>query len=271
MAIKWIQGLTFWGPFGFVLHFNPGAMLGAFADLPPVLRVVSLSTGGAFLFFIYLAIQYLLDTKANSLRYGMSVLLGGILGNVTDRIQRGAATDFLLIGSAEHHSPAFNFADAIQWVGYLMIVYSLVKYGPLLWPERNFRRSLWVNPSFQIRYVTLLSVMGLGFVVISGVFFYTYLKITIDALVVGSPTEVERRFLVPFLITYLVIAVGFLMILFVIGRILSHRTAGPLYAFERFLEDLLDGKDRELRLRAGDDFQHLEELSLRLRKGWKNK
>ena len=33
----------------FALHHNHGAMLGLFAELPPVLRIVSLSTGGAFL------------------------------------------------------------------------------------------------------------------------------------------------------------------------------------------------------------------------------
>jgi signal peptidase II len=260
-----IRGLQFYGPVGLVLHFNPGAMLGAFSGLPPVLRVVSLSTGGAFLFFIYLAIQHLIAMPAKHLRFGMSILLGGILGNVTDRIVRGSVTDFLLIGSIQRSTPAFNVADAVQWVGYFLIVYSLVKDGNVFWPENNYRKKLWVNPSFQLKYILILLSMGVGFVAISGVFFYTYLKVTIDALVIGSPIEVENRFLIPFYITFVVIAFGFLLMLFIIGRILSHRTAGPLYAFEKFLEDLLSGKDRDLKLRAGDEFQHLEELSQKLR------
>lgn len=264
-AMEFIRGLHFWGPFGIVLHFNPGAMLGAFSDLPPVLRIVSLSTGGAFIFFIYIAVQHLIPVRAPVLRCGMSILIAGILGNVTDRILRGTVTDFLLIGSISQTSPAFNVADAVQWVGYFMIVYSLIKDGNVFWPEKNFRRSLWVNPSFQLRYVGILFVIGLSFVLISGVFFYTYLKITIDAIVIGSAPLIERKFLIPFFITYTIIALGFLIILFVIGRILSHRTAGPLYAFEKFLEDLLSGKDRQLKLRAGDDFLHLEELAQSLR------
>jgi len=265
LAIEHIRGLQFYGPIGLVLHFNPGAMLGAFSGLPPVLRVVSLSTGGAFLFFIYLAIQHLIAMPAKHLRYGMSILLGGILGNVTDRIVQGSVTDFLLIGSIQRSTPAFNVADAVQWVGYFLIVYSLVKDGNVFWPENNYRKKLWVNPIFQLKYILILLSMGVGFVAISGVFFYTYLKVTIDALVIGSPTEVENRFLIPFFITFVVIALGFLLMLFIIGRILSHRMAGPLYAFEKFLEDLLSGKDRELKLRAGDEFQHLEELSHKLR------
>ena len=45
---------------------------------------------------------------------------------------------------------------------------------------------------------------------------------------------------------------------------LSHRAAGPLYAFEKFLEDLSMGKVRPLKLRSGDEFQHLEELAEKL-------
>ena len=44
--------MKFYGPLGFVLHHNRGAIWGTFSDLPPLLRVVSLSTGGAFLIFI---------------------------------------------------------------------------------------------------------------------------------------------------------------------------------------------------------------------------
>ncbi len=272
LAAEYIRGISFFGPFGVVLHFNPGAMLGAFSTLPPILRVVSLSTGGAFLVFIYLAIQYLIPSNVNVLRFGMSILLGGILGNVTDRILRGSVTDFLLIGSPSHWTtPAFNVADMVQWVGYGMIVYSLIRDGNLFWPEYNIRRRLWVNPSFQVKYIGMLMAMGFGFVIISGTFFYTYLKVTIDALVVGSAPEVEHRFLSPFFITFSIIASGFVMILVIVGRILSHRMAGPLYAFEKFLEDLLNGKTRELKLRAGDDFQHLEELSIRLRKQFESK
>lgn len=246
-------------------------MLGTFSNLPKVLRIVCLSTGGAFLLFIYLAIQYLIPVQAKMLRVGMSILLGGILGNVTDRINQGAVTDFLLIGSLERSTPAFNFADSIQWVGYILIVISLIRDGSLFWPEKNFRRSLWVNPGFQIKYISTLLGMGMGFCVISGVFFYTYLKITIDELVLGSPTVVEQRFLIPFFITFAVIALAFSLTLLILGRIVSHRTAGPLYAFEKFLEDLLSGKDRELKLRAGDEFQHLEELSQKLRQNFKLK
>lgn len=265
IALNNIEELFQLGPIGFVLHFNPGAMLGAFSDLPPVLRIVSLSTAGAFLVFIYMAIQYLIPIPARTLRIGMSILLGGILGNVTDRILNGAVTDFIFIAFMGKNTPAFNFADMIQWVGYVMIVYYLLRYGGQFWPEQNTRKKVWVNPNFQVKYVGTMVAMAGGYCLITGVFFYTYLKVTIEALIIGSSPAIERKFLIPFFITFFVIALGFMLMVFILSRILSHRVAGPLFAFELFLKDLLKGKNRKLRLRAGDEFQHLEKLSDELR------
>lgn len=264
-AVASLAELKFYGFFGLVLHKNPGAILGTFSDLPPVLRVVSLSTGGAFLITIYAAIQYLLPSRSLPLRAGMSLLLGGILGNVTDRIVYGAVTDFLVFGSHRLSTPAFNVADAIQWIGYLLVVYGLIRDGSLFWPDANARKTIWVNPRFQLRFCFTMVAIGACFSIVSGVFAYTFLKITIDDLVVGPARMMEKRFLVPFLQTYIVIASGFMVTLFALGRILSHRMAGPIYGFENYLKDLMRGKDRKFRVRQGDEFKHLEDLADQMR------
>ena len=120
-----LVGYHDYGFVGFTLHHNHGAMLGLFSDLPPVLRIVSLSTGGAFLTFTYFIIQYLLPIRSIPLRAGMSMLLGGILGNVSDRIVWGYVVDFLVFRYDRFTSPAMNLADVLQWVGYFLIVYAL--------------------------------------------------------------------------------------------------------------------------------------------------
>ena len=262
-AEREVHGISFHGGFGTVLHHNHGAMLGLFSDLPPVLRIVTLSTGGAFLLFSFAIIQYLLPIKSMLLRSGMSVLIGGILGNVTDRIVNGYVTDFLLIGGMDNSTPAFNMADALQWVGYGMIAWALVRESDLLWPAENTRKALWVNIRFQLRYCFVLIGVGLGFATISGVFSYTFLRVTIIDLI-GNNQRLLDHYLLPFTLTYMIVSFGFTVILFLVGRVLSSRIAGPLYAFEKFLEDLLGGRPRVLRLRAGDEFRHLEQLAVRM-------
>lgn len=263
MWAQTLMGAKFFGPVGFVLHLNSGAMLGLFSSTPPVIRIVSLATGGAFLLFAFVIIQYLLPIKSLMLRAGMSILLGGILGNVTDRIMYGHVVDFILLGTPEKFSPAFNVADALQWVGYAMIAVALVREGELLWPAENSRKRQWINPRFQLRYCFILLTIGLSFAAIAGVYSYTFLRVTIIDFG-GSHPQVLANYLTPFIVSFLAVTLAFAAMLFLLGRVLSARIAGPLYAFELFLNDLVAGKPRALRLRAGDEFKHLEDLAARI-------
>ena len=259
-----LTGVVSNGPFSFVLHHNHGAMLGLFTDLPNILRIVTLSTGGAFILCTYAIIQYLLPIKSILLRSGLSVLIGGILGNVTDRIVWGYVVDFIVIGSPQLASPAFNLADAFQWVGYGMVLTAVIREGELLWPTNNLRKDYWVNRKFQLKFSFLLVGLGLGLTLVGLVFSYTYLRVTVTELV-GNNRFLIDKFVVPFTVTYAVICVAFCTALFALGKYISHRIAGPVYSFEKFLEDNLAGLDRPLKLRAGDDFKHLEELSETIR------
>lgn len=254
-----IEGVQSYGYLGFVLHHNPGAMLGLFSELPPVLRIVSLSTGGAFLVCTYALIQYLLPIKSLTLRTGMSILLGGILGNVTDRIIWGYVVDFIVIGNVNISSPAFNVADALQWVGYGLIVLAIVREGELLWPENNSRKMYWINTKFQLKYCFLLMGIGAGISLVAMVFSYTYLRVTIIELI-GANQNVLDKFLIPFAMTFGLLVLAFSAGLFTVGKVISHKIAGPIFAFEKFINDVLDGKDRQFKIRAKDEFKELEAL-----------
>ncbi len=252
-----------------ILIHNHGAMLGLFSELPAVLRIVTLSTSGVFILSIYAIIQYMIPQRLLGLRVGLSLLVGGILGNVLDRILYGYVIDFMAVQIGSWHSPIWNFADVIQWVGYAIIVVNVVKHGEILWPGNNIRKVFWVNKRFQIKYSALFMCVGLFLTLISLVFSYTYLKVTIEEISGQNPILIQK-FSQPFLYSFLVLAVTFSIVLFGIGKMISHRIAGPLYAFERFLTEILDGKGltkngAALKLRAGDDFKHLEALAEKIK------
>lgn len=264
-----LETLVDFGFLKFALHFNHGAMLGLFSDLPAVLRVVSLSTFGAFLLCFFALIQYLLPIQSLKLRAGMSILIGGIMGNVLDRIIFGHVVDFIIFNVGDTYSPAFNLADAIQWVGYFLIVYCILREGDKLWPEQNSRKQYWVNFNFQLKYCLFLSAIGIALTLISVVFSYTFFRVTILDLTSQNQILADK-FLMPFVLTFSVIGLVFCIVLFTVGRLISHRIAGPLYAFERFLDAALEGKNltqtqQALKLRAGDEFKHLEELADQVR------
>lgn len=265
-----LQEMRSFGFMHFALYHNPGAMLGLFSELPPVLRIVTLSTGGAFLVVTYALIQYLLPLKSLVLRSGMSILLGGILGNVTDRILWGHVVDFILVGKVGSWlSPAFNIADAVQWFGYGMVVYSIIKEGQNLWPENNFRRKYWINPKFQLKYCYFLLAVGLSISLITIVFSYTYMRVALVELV-GPNSQIIDRFLNPFMYTFVSISLAFSVGLFTVGKVISHKMAGPIFAFEKYMTDFFKHKEntdeqkepfKKFKLRALDEFKELEGIA----------
>lgn len=259
LALKYSNGQE--GPFGpFYLIFNHGAMLGLFSDLPPALRIVSLSTFGALIVGVYFLFQYLISGTHLKLRVGLSILLGGILGNVYDRIRFGAIVDFIKIRVGNFISPIFNVADMTQWIGYGLIVYFFVREGHLLWPENNSRKSFWVNAPFQKRFSLFLAAIGLILTGIFAVFCYTYLRVTLQELTAANQ-QIVQRFVRPFVMLMLGLGFGFSIMIYFLGGVFSHRIAGPIYAFERFLRETIKGNRPRFRVRKNDEFKHLEPLA----------
>ncbi|HXF03821.1 MAG TPA: signal peptidase II [Blastocatellia bacterium] len=100
---------------------NAGIAWGLFADAGHggrlVLSLISLiaATGIAI---------YALRTPVNEklTHWGLALVLGGVLGNLTDRLFRGAVVDFLDFTIGEFKWPTFNIADAAISIGALILI-----------------------------------------------------------------------------------------------------------------------------------------------------
>lgn len=263
------------GPMHLILIKNYGAMLGFFSDLPAFLRVVALSTSGFFIFSLYAFIQFMMPQKILLFRVGLSLLVGGILGNVLDRTFFGYVVDFVGFQFGQFHTPVWNLADMIQWLGYLLIVFSFLKDRRLFWPDQELRSQFWINRNFQLRYASVFVTCGIFVCLICMAFSYSFFKISVEELGLTDNQSLnyyKKVFLYSFLI--LILACSFF--LFAIAKFISHRIAGPIYAFERFLENQIDlpleiSEKVELHLRSNDEFKNLEVLALKIKKRLHNK
>lgn len=74
----------------------------------------------AFIFILVCVLKEKNITKVESLSYGM--LLGGILGNLFDRIVHGYVIDFLDFNIFGYNYPVFNIADILIVIGVLIMV-----------------------------------------------------------------------------------------------------------------------------------------------------
>jgi signal peptidase II len=97
----------------------------------------SILDGGRWIFVIIgllaliLIIRYIfLDKKIK--RYDVvsySLVIGGIAGNLIDRIVQGSVVDYLDFYILGYNAPVFNFADMCIVIGTFMIMYILVIKG----------------------------------------------------------------------------------------------------------------------------------------------
>jgi signal peptidase II len=109
--------------FVYLVHSsNPGIAFGVLSDSPsPWTRVILIL--GSIVVIGALGWLFVAGHAGGSMTAaGLALLLGGAAGNVTDRIVRGAVTDFFEVWLVSYHWPAFNVADSAITVGAALII-----------------------------------------------------------------------------------------------------------------------------------------------------
>jgi signal peptidase II len=114
------------GFFKIVHAENPGAAFGIFADSPSEWKVVMLI---GFSLIALLIVSTLLWKNSHSLSstgIGLSLILGGAIGNLWDRVVSRRVVDFFLFYIGQYQWPAFNIADSAIVVGACLLVFEIL-------------------------------------------------------------------------------------------------------------------------------------------------
>jgi signal peptidase II len=108
---------------------NTGAAFGVLAEGNPVLRsVILIGISALVLLFVVSALLKRSASFAPALtRLGLGLVLGGAVGNLYDRIARGAVTDFIEVYRGDWSFPAFNVADSAITVGAVLLLLDLLR------------------------------------------------------------------------------------------------------------------------------------------------
>lgn len=109
---------------------NTGVAFGIFANREYGSILLSVFTGLVFLFILYFRYKLPLTKKYDTIRFVLSFLIAGALGNLIDRIRLGYVIDMLHFYWFEF--PVFNLADSYIVVSTIvLIVLALTKYRHL--------------------------------------------------------------------------------------------------------------------------------------------
>jgi signal peptidase II len=98
---------------------NDGAAWNLFAGKRYLLVTISLCAMGAIFFF-----RKRLQLIYASRRWALGLLLGGIGGNLVDRLRLGVVIDFIDIHLPFYRWPTFNVADSAICIGVCILLFS---------------------------------------------------------------------------------------------------------------------------------------------------
>lgn len=124
----WIESMLEFGQkipltsfFNLVLTYNPGAAFSFLSEESGWQRwFLSGVAGIAVILIIYLLNKY---HHEKLFCLSLSLILGGALGNLYDRLTLGHVIDFLDFYISDYHWPAFNVADSAIFVGAALMIY----------------------------------------------------------------------------------------------------------------------------------------------------
>jgi signal peptidase II len=109
---------------------NPGAAFGIFADSPSAWKTGLLIGFSIIALLIVSALLWKNSHTLTSTGIGLSLILGGAVGNLWDRLVSRRVVDFLLFYIGPHQWPAFNVADSAIVVGAGLLVFEIVFAKP---------------------------------------------------------------------------------------------------------------------------------------------
>lgn len=105
---------------------NRGAAFGLFADSSSPWTVGTLVLFSVIALIVVSMLLWKNSHTLSTTGVGLSLILGGAIGNLWDRLSTGHVTDFLLFYVRSYQWPAFNVADSAIVIGAGLLVYEIL-------------------------------------------------------------------------------------------------------------------------------------------------
>ncbi|MFZ3045513.1 MAG: signal peptidase II [Desulfatirhabdiaceae bacterium] len=110
-----------------IIHVrNPGGAFGFMAGQGPMVRSILFLVISGLAAGVIIWLYRRTPASFRLLRIALSLIFGGAIGNIIDRIRFGEVVDFLDVYIGELHWPAFNIADSAITIGMTVMIYHVL-------------------------------------------------------------------------------------------------------------------------------------------------
>ena len=120
--------------FNLILIYNEGAAFSFLSDAGGWQRWFLIGVSCVVCVFIVVW-MYQSISKSKCLLAGLSLILGGALGNLWDRLSLGYVVDFIEVYYKDLYWPAFNIADSAITIGAILLILDIFLKEPSKTPS----------------------------------------------------------------------------------------------------------------------------------------
>jgi signal peptidase II len=106
---------------------NTGAAFGIFAGERSAYRIVFFVAVSVVALGCILYLLRLTRPEKKLTLLSLSLILGGAVGNLVDRLRLGEVIDFILLHYYDLHWPAFNVADSAISIGVVLLIIQMIR------------------------------------------------------------------------------------------------------------------------------------------------
>ena len=267
--LKWLpHQVSDTGP-GFSLSrvFNEGFVLNIHIKGvdPLFIAIIFILLLSTFIFFYVSALRWL-GESFRIIKFGLTVLAGGVFSNILDKIRHGEVLDFIKFQlTRDAGGLFFNTADIFQTIGWIILIYGIIKSRKKLWRTVERRSSFLIDDlhirKYQMEFISyilwIMACVGLSIFLISGKLF-AFSK---------SIPPAEMPYLISKFVTYyFVMYLIFTVLIMGLTVYFSNKIYGPVYSIKRYLKSLMkEETPPDLKLRKKDQFKEMEELVSKLK------
>ena len=162
-------------------------------------------------------------------------------------------TDFIIFRPYPYI--VFNVADIFIAFFGIQSIYIIFKRANDIWYEENLRGFKIIDSTFQWSFSLKFALLTFFSNFLMASFCFTILNVLL------KDSAVKSKMMGHIALGFSGITIFFALFSLLFGLIVTHRSAGPIFAFRRFLDELSKSKQAKLVLREQDYHKDLEQVA----------
>ncbi len=249
------------GWLGFFANFSDAEI---YSNLPNKLQEIkglTLAVVGICLFQLNILVNFLF-ALSHTVRYSISLILGGSICFLMDKIFHGQVINNLAITFNSQQFFGFNLAILFICAGVILLALILIVKPQELLSPTSVRKTLLTDHVNQRQFIiSIFSFFTIVYYVLSTLIgLYTYITITSVTDSRMIQTDVIQYFCLLVLALYCLLT----PLVYTTSVALSHRVYGPVYGFQNYMRMLFEKKEKvtsSFKTRKKDHFKELENIA----------